>query len=140
MFVGTVACHHSIFRFLDFESNDQDGFKTFMDSLNVFQSILPNSVARIWATASGGQSGSQSRDKYIKRVIPASTNHRAVIRALNHPILREAVDNLIKIPLFDITVAHFSYWTNTGGCTVFFNLSLLNIAEWFETDLGWYPT
>jgi hypothetical protein len=106
--------------FLELEAKNQDGFKTFMDSLNVLQSVLPNSIPRIWVTASAlTESNSPYKDAYVKRLITASTNHRAVIRALNHPVLRKAVDDLMKIPLFDITVAHFSFWTNGGGCTVY---------------------
>lgn len=104
---------------VEFETQNTAHFKTFMDSLNVIQNILPNTISQIWATASAlTVSKSQYRDSYVKRLIPATTNHRAVIRALNHTALREAVDTLIKIPFFEVTVANFAHWTSLGGFSV----------------------
>ncbi|KAF9513941.1 hypothetical protein BS47DRAFT_1392837 [Hydnum rufescens UP504] len=103
----------------ELESSNTTLFKTFIDSLNVIPTILQNSLTDVWSTASAlTATGSSYRDFYVKTLISRPTIHRPLLRALNHPMLREAIDNLIKIPLFELQIFDFSYWTNNGGCTI----------------------
>lgn len=100
-----------------------------MDSLNVMPHILPNAMSQIWATASTLTSAaSANRDDYVKRVIPAPTNFRAVIRALSHPRLRDAIDKLNKLPFFELSVANFAHWMTFGGSTVLLEFLSLDLS------------
>ena len=103
----------------EFELAGGELFKTFMDSLNVVPSILENSPNQIWINGSSYTvANSSNRDAYIRSVVPQSTSFRGVIRALNHTRLREAVDSLIKIPMFELTISNLNLWSSLGSATV----------------------
>jgi hypothetical protein len=108
-----------MYHMLEFGTSNKELFKTFMDSLNVIPSMLENSPNQIWITASSYTTAkSPNRDAYIQSVIPHSTSYRGVIRALNNNKLRETIDHLIKIPMFELTISNLNFWSSLGSTTV----------------------
>ncbi|KAF9513949.1 hypothetical protein BS47DRAFT_1392844 [Hydnum rufescens UP504] len=102
-----------------FENEKQVLFHTFMDSFNLIQTILPNALIEIWRTGSAPTAmESPYRYMYIKRLVSAPTNYCALLRALSQPKLRKAIDILIKILLYEPSVANAVYWTSNGGSTI----------------------
>jgi hypothetical protein len=79
----------------------------------------------IWIASSAlTREESPFRDAYTKTVVPTATNRRALHRALNHEGLRTAIDQLIKIPTFDLSYPSLIHWSAQGGATVLLSLPL----------------